>query len=157
MTPFSLVDTARDMASMGRGRPRRTNLCRAVSTAYYAMFHCLAACCANTIVGGAGSDRSNPAWIQTYRALKHGTARDRARNRQYIAKFPPDIRSFADKFVEMQEKRHKADYDPTVNFPKLDVLSDIASVEEAIRRFNQSPIKDRRAFAVFVLLDLRNS
>ena len=136
MTPSNLVSVARDMASTGRGRPRQANLCRAVSTAYYAMFHCLAASCANTIVGGAGSDRSYPAWLQTYRALEHGTARSRFRNRRYIVKFPPEIRSFADKFLEMQEKRHKADYDPSVNFPRLDVLSDIAAVEKAIAEFN---------------------
>ena len=155
MTPSNLVAAARDLASVGRGRPRQANLCRAVSTAYYAMFHCLAASCANTIVGGAGSDRSYPAWLQTYRALEHGTARSRFRNRSYIVKFPPEIRSFADKFLEMQEKRHKADYDPSVNFPRLDVLSDIAAVEKAIAEFNQAPIKERRALAVFVLLNLR--
>ena len=155
MTPSSLVAAARDMASMGRGRPRQANLCRAVSTAYYAMFHCMAACCANTIVGGIGADRSYPAWLQTYRALEHGTARSRFGNRTYILKFPPEIRSFADKFLEMQEKRHKADYDPTVTFPRLDVLSDIGAVERAISDFNQAPIKDRRALAVFVLLNLR--
>ena len=155
MTPSNLVAAARDLASVGRGRPRQANLCRAVSTAYYAMFHCLAASCANTIVGGAGSDRSYPTWLQTYRALEHGTARSRFRNRSYIVKFPPEIRSFADKFLEMQEKRHKADYDPSINFPRLDVLSDIAAVEKAIDEFNQAPIRERRALAVFVLLNLR--
>ena len=155
MTPSNLVVAARDMASTHRGRPRQASLCRAVSTAYYAMFHCLAACCANTIVGGTGAGRSYPAWLQAYRALEHGTARSRFRNRSYIVKFPPEIRSFADKFLEMQEKRHKADYDPTVTFPKLDVLSDIAAVENAIGEFSQASIKDRRALAVFVLLDFR--
>ena len=46
MNPHDLIRMARQLASgdlgSGRGRPRQAELRRAVSTAYYAMFHALA-------------------------------------------------------------------------------------------------------------------
>ena len=130
-------------------------MCRAISTAYYAMFHCLANCCADTLVGGSGSDRSDPAWRQTYRALEHGTIRQRFGRSVIISRFPIEIQDFAKKFVDMQEKRHKADYDPEAAFSKLTVRRDLELVKRRIEMFNQAPLKDRRAFAVYVLLNLR--
>jgi len=52
----------------------------------------------------------------------------------------------------MQIKRHKADYDPEEKFFKSAVLLDLALVRLNIKWFREAPIKDRRAFAVFVLL-----
>ena len=157
MTPSSLIATARELVASGRGRPRQANLCRAVSTAYYAMSHCLAACCADTLVGGVGADRSEPAWRQAYRALEHGTARQRCGRPAIVGRFPTEIRQFASKFVDMQEKRHKADYDPEAAFSRSIVAKDIDETDETIRDFYRVPVKDRRAFAVYVLLSVRNS
>lgn len=58
-------------------------------------------------------------------------------------------------FVEMQDKRHRADYDPDEVFYKSEVLEDIEEVEDVLSRFQQVAVKDRRAFAVYVLLELR--
>ena len=156
MNPYSLLASGRDLVEAGRGRPRQANLCRAVSTAYYSLFHCLASCCADTLVGGSGSDHSEPAWRQTYRALEHGTARQRCSRREVIGRFPNEIQDFAKKFVEMQEKRHRADYDPEAAFSKAVVSQDIDIVELRIKNFQRTPLKDRRAFAVYVLLSIRN-
>jgi hypothetical protein len=111
---LDFIDTARDLVAPRTGRPRETNLRRAVSTIYYALFHCLAACCADTLVGGPSSNRSKPAWRQAYRALQHRQANTRCRH--------SNIRWF-----------------PTV-----------------IRRFRLVSVKDRRAFAVYLLFDIRN-
>lgn len=146
-----------------RGRPLETDLRRAISTAYYALFHCLANCCADTIVGGTGSNRSGTAWNQAYRALDHGLTRRRCVSRSGIARFPPDIQKFADFFVLMQAMRHLADYDPDAKdapiwpLSRSAIIGIINDVEDVIRRFNQAPIADRRAFAVYVLLSVRNS
>ena len=147
---FDLVDAG------GRGRPRQANLRRAVSTAYYAMFHCLAAICADLLVGGEGSERSEPAWRQVYRALEHGPARQRCNRPAMVQKFPAEIQDFAEKFVLMQQKRHQADYGPECVFDKDTVLQDIIAVAEAIAKLRQVPVKDRRAFAVYLLFSLRN-
>ncbi len=157
MKPLDLIDTARHLVEAGTaGRPREANLRRAVSTTYYALFHCIAACCADMLVGGTGARRSQPAWRQAYRALQHGTARNRCERRGMMEKFPREIRDFAELFVLMQEERHRADYDPDTSFYKDYVRVRIVQAAIHIRRFNRAPAKDRRAFAVYVLLNLRN-
>lgn len=154
MQALDFVETARDLTTSSAGRPRQTNLRRAVSTTYYALFHCLAACCADTIVGGAGADRSEQAWRQAYRALQHGPASKRC-GHENIHWFPTEIQDFANVFVDLQKKRHSADYDPDAALSKLEVVQEISEAENVISRFKQAPLKDRRAFAVYVLFDLR--
>ena len=72
MQALDFIETARHLTTSSSGRPRQSDLRRAVSTAYYALFHCLAICCANMLVGGPGASRSEAAWRQAYRALNHG-------------------------------------------------------------------------------------
>ena len=152
----NLITTAMELIGRGRGRPRGSNLRRAVSTAYYALFHCLAANCADTLVGGRSSNRSNPAWRQTYRALEHGVARERCARKE-IDRFPDGIQDFAAAFIKAQAIRHTADYDPLPNprFNKSDVAQDVRAAEYAIRRLRQSSARDKRAFAIYVLLRYR--
>ena len=152
-----LLTAARELAGASGGTPpSQASLRRAVSTAYYALFHCMAENCANMLVGEPGSGQSRPAWRQAYRALQHGTAKQRSRQ-ELIKRFPPDIQEFADWFAEMQGKRETADYDPTGNFEQSAVIADIDSSADVISRFRQVPERDRRAFAVYVLLNLRNT
>lgn len=129
---------------------------RAVSSCYYALFHCLARECANLLIGGEGSNRSPEAWNQVYRSLEHGHAKQSCANKAMIRKFPKGIEDFSNAFVTMQQKRHEADYDPSATFAKSAVESDIGLVEEAIRKFKQVPVKDRRAFCAYVLLKPRS-
>ena len=154
MQALDFIATARDLASSSRGRPRQTNLRRAISTTYYALFHCLAGCCADMLVGGEGANRSKPAWRQAYRALQHRQARDRCRHRN-IRWFPDEVQDLANVFADMQTKRHGADYDPDAAFSKPDVVQGISEAEDTIRRFRRVPVKDRRAFAVYLLFDIR--
>lgn len=127
------------------------DLRRATSSAYYALFHALARQCADLIVGGPGARRSRPAWRQTYRAVEHGAARGACVD-QRITRFPEAIQDFANAFVTMQAKRHKADYDPSARFAKFEVAQDIATARQAILAFHTAPLQDRRAFCVWVLL-----
>lgn len=157
MQALDFVSTARRLAeSAAVGRPPETDLRRAVSTAYYALFHCMAACCANMLVGGVGAARSRPAWRQVYRGLQHRTARRRCEDR-IITRFPVEIQDLANLFIAMQKKRHRADYDPdpSLSFSRPAVMQDINETENAIRRFSRTDRKDRRAFAVHLLLDVR--
>ena len=155
MRALDLIQTSRDLtkATRARGRPRQSNLRRAVSTTYYAIFHCLARSCADTIV--RGTDRSQPAWRQAYRALDHGTVKRRCDHQGTIKRFPQEIHDFANVLVDLQAKRHSADYDPDASFRKSEVLQDIDEAAEVIRCFGEASLKDRRAFAVYVLLNIR--
>ena len=156
MRPLDFIKTARDLAGASRqGRPRETNLRRAVSTTCYALFHCLASCCADAIAGGSPASRDPLAWNQAYRALEHRNARKRCESQRLLARFPPDIRNFAQQFANLQIKRHRADYDPNSRFFKNEVVQDILEVENVIRRFTMTPLKDRRAFVAYVLLPIR--
>ena len=86
------------------------------------------------LVGGAGADRSEQAWRQTYRALQHGPARERCAHGN-IEWFPNEIQDLAYVFVNMQKKRHSADYDPEAAFsnewPRLE-----RSLKRASARFH---------------------
>ena len=58
-------------------------------------------------------------------------------------------------FVKMQNKRHLADYHPGEIFYKSDVVQDMEDAADVLSRFQKTPAKYRRAFAVYVLLELR--
>ena len=55
----------------------------------------------------------------------------------------------------MQHLRHLADYDPLERFTRYTVSQYIDETKAAIAEFEQVDRSDRRAFAVFVLFDLR--
>ena len=69
--------------------------------------------------------------------------------------FPQEIQDFAWIFCMMQRERHEADYDPTKRFYLDDVFWSIRMAEYAIADFLAVDTKDRRAFAVYLLLDSR--
>ena len=152
MKPLDLIEAARDMTESGRGRPTQARLRRAVSTAYYAMFHCLAGCAADLIMGRA----RKPAWHQTYRALEHGKARSACEDRGTLVEFPPEVRNFADMFVALQKARQQADYALDGRYDKLTVLGAIDMAERSIARFEQTDAQHRRAFVAHVLFKRRS-
>ena len=158
MNPQELLRIARQLANGGStsrpGTPSDDELRRAISTAYYALFHSLAASCADTLIGTNPISRKQVLWEQTYRTLEHGRAKERCA-RGMIGIFPQDIQSFAAQFVDMQSQRHDADYKPSAQFSKSEVLRLINESEIRITAFENKSADDRRAFAVYVLFDLR--
>ena len=87
--------------------------------------------------------------------LQHGPARKRCEWQDIVGRFPVEIQNFASEFSIMQKKRHDTDYDPDAAFFKSALLASSSDAEAAIQRFARAPLKDRRAFAVYVRLDLR--
>jgi uncharacterized protein (UPF0332 family) len=150
-----LIATAILLASGSQGKPVQAHLRRAVSTAYYALFHKLALCCADLLIGSSGAKRSKPAWNQVYRSLEHGLAKQACEDKKTMAQFPAEIQDFANMFVAMQIERHDADYDPDKRFFKSAVIFSIAACSVTIDDLATAPIKDRRAFAVWVLFRKR--
>lgn len=154
MQAYDLVDAARRSLPSTPGRPSEAVLRRALSTSYYALFHCLAHTVADLLVGGPQADRSEAAWRQAYRAIDHANVKKCCKNKK-VECFPDGITEFANTFVEMQEKREKADYDPTGEYYKPSVENDIKAVEDAIAAFESASARDRRAFAVYVSMRSR--
>ena len=154
MNPPDLMEAARALTKSDPAPPTQARLRRAVSTAYYAMFHCLASSAADLFIGAV----RNPAWHRTYRAPEHGRARSACRQAQTMPECPVEIRDFAKAFVELQIERQRADYAlDTDAYRKSDVLDYIVSAERAICRFEQADAAARRAFAAQVLFPQRPS
>ena len=150
-----LIDIANLMSKECRlGRPRQTSLNRAVSTAYYAMFHALCRNCADTLVGTAGSNRSIGAWQQTYRSVEHNFAKNQC-TRDEIKRFPSGIQDFAKIFVVTQRLRHLADYDPHYRISRSNTQILIRAEQKAINKLEGTDRKDRLALAVWTVLKKR--
>ena len=153
MEPEHLLQIATDLAEINTRRPRRADLCRAVSTAYYALFRCLARTCADSLAGRSRSVGNRPMWRRVYRALEHGRARTRCENAS--SWFPEEVREFGRMFATQQDRRHFADYDPDYPVRKSDVIADIESVRTAIDRFLATSASVRRDVAIHVLMKVR--
>lgn len=133
----------------------QTELRRAVSCAYYAMFHILALSNANTLVGALPSDQQRWAWQQTYRAADHRPTRNKLSRASLGSRFPIAILDFGEVFAIAQKERHSADYDPHSEFTATDVTDLIDRVENAIIAFNQTPDDIRRDLAIHIITNVR--
>ena len=132
-------------------RPTQSEIRRSISSSYYAVFHALARTCANSLVGKTPSRRPNKAWVEVYRGLNHGVCQKACEQASKV-NFPECIKEFADAFQQLQEHRHKADYDPDTRFGKTDAetLHEFARLSVASLRSASSV--DKRAFAAWVLI-----
>ena len=146
--------TARRLAKASPKKPRQADLRRAISTAYYALFHAIARDAADLIVG-TGQSRAEAAWAHTYRALEHGFAKNACSQMRGLG-FPAALCSCADAFANLQQARHNADYDPIHRITRVEALAAIEQAAQAIRDLMASSRKDRRAFAVQLLLKKRS-
>lgn len=136
-------------------QPTEEALRRAISTAYYAMFHALATSNADCIVGSLHDPTSRHAWDRVYRGLEHGIARIQLQQDQHL--FSPDTRRFGDTFGRLQEVRQRADYDHAQTFDVVLANTWIDRAEEAIRGFMQASIEERTAVAVQSLIRRRRN
>lgn len=149
MISDDLLNVARRLAG---DNPTQTDLRRAISSVYYAVFHAICQSNADTLVGDNPQNRDPLAWRQTYRALEHGYARQRCQHTRRSGRFSLSLTSLADFFVAMQSLRHQADYDPDVVFTQQQVLTAIIEANDRITAFRAAPERERRAFAVYILM-----
>ncbi len=159
MNPPELIAVARALVNgvIAGGAPAsHTELRRAVSCVYYAMFHALAASNANTLVGASPADQQRWAWQQTYRAADHRAARNKLSRASLGSRFPIAIRVFGEVFALAQRRRHTADYDPHSEFYANDVIDLIERVEATINDFNQTTDDIRRDLAIHILTSVRS-
>ena len=155
MDHADLISGARYLIRRSELKPKQADLRRAQSAAYYALFHVLARCGSDSLVGGQGSERSKHAWRQAYRALEHGHAKTQCKQSSVIKKFPSEVEDFANLFVLMQGRRHRADYDPHYRTTRSEVTADLDAVKAVIDQFMTVQPKDKRVFATWVLLKSR--
>jgi hypothetical protein len=149
-----LLALAGRLAKASPSKPRQADLRKAVSTAYYALFHTIAKNSADCLVGTVRAKRPDRAWAQVYRALDHGTAKTACEAARNIG-FPQDIKDCADAFVELQKARHDADYDPHHRITRAEAVQAVEKARQAMAALRRAPLYDRRAFAVQVLMRKR--
>jgi uncharacterized protein (UPF0332 family) len=89
------------LARLDRKRPKQANLRRAVSTAYYALFHFL-------VTAAVSYWRLVRQRTTLARAFEHGKMK-RAANRVSSSSTNADLKAVAAAFVELQQYRHLAD------------------------------------------------
>ena len=138
----------------GGGQASLMDLRRAVSSAYYALFHFVAQSCTDVFLPTSQKSLSR-AKRQAYRSIDHRDVRNACvltKDIKYGS--PHGIREFADAFLLMNKHREQADYDisPGGDFHPKQARYLIDTCELAIEHFASADIDDRRAFAVQVCL-----
>ena len=150
-----LIDAARTLAGVSGaaapGRPRQAMLKRAVSTAYYAMFHSLCESNADALVGASPTGEDVELWTQTYRALDHRPAKDRLASYRRQSSLP-EIRDFASVFGRLQADRLDADYNPRSVFTRQEIAGLIDLAEAVTQAFVNLPARPRRMLATYLLV-----
>ena len=112
LQPIALIDSA-DAAvnNAAPGGPSRETIHRAVSTAYYAVFHAINASNAAVQHGVPADADTAQAWTGAYRRMRHNFA---ARSlEQHLPSLTLDARALANGFIGLKAAREAADYDPT--------------------------------------------
>ena len=99
--------------------------------------------------------RGQPGWVRIYRAVNHRRAQEACRSRE-TRSLPIEIRDFASLFVDRQDKRHRADYDPLAVFYKSDVERLIVETRAVLAGFENADRRERRSFAALVLFRPRS-
>ncbi len=136
-------------------QPLQDSLRRAVSTAYYAMFHALASSNADCLVGTPHDPLTEHVWFRIYRGLNHSAAkRNLLQNRSL---FSLQVQQFADVFAQLQDQRHRSDYDPNTTFTLIQTLDWINLAEAAIESFMQTSADERKMVAIQSLIGRRTN
>jgi uncharacterized protein (UPF0332 family) len=146
MKPDHLLDQAEFLIDRP-GRPRQANLRRAVSAAYYAVFHFMLRAAADLVVGAATRRSSPKIYARAYRAIEHGDLR-RLKNPQSR---DPNITRLSTSAVKLQQDRHEADYDPLHRVSKADAISSVRLARSAITCFEDAPADEKKACLTLLL------
>lgn len=162
INPDHLLDQAQKLiAPLSAGAPRQVDLRRAISAAYYGVFHAVLGAAADEFVGR--TKQSTIQYTLVYRSIDHKSLYDvclQARKQQLPTKymgylpasgFDENIQRFATGVIELQERRHAADYDPSRKFKLSDVLATISSARSAIEKFGKAASDDKLAFLTLQL------
>lgn len=144
--PFAddLLEQARHLANREPKRPKQASLRRAVSAAYYALFHLLTTEMAKNWKRAA--DRAEIARIGEHAKMRSACERQRSRLNEYFKTKPAvdhqqevaeHLRRVTNAFVLMNEHRANADYNNATKWTRTDTLEKIESVEAAFRSWRK--------------------
>jgi len=147
-------------------RPKQASLRRAVSAAYYALFHLLTDASSRFMVSGEADGRAELRQA-IRRSYAHGDMKSAAKSfasgaparvwTQAAGAVGPDIVTVAETFLELQEARHDADYDHVRAWKRREALDLVRRAEEAFTAWKRaSGSRDASTFLVALLAKARN-
>jgi uncharacterized protein (UPF0332 family) len=165
LNPDHLFEQADKLITPQTGRPRQVDIRRAISAAYYAIFHATITAAADQFVGMTNRDESRYGLL--YRSVDHKWLRELCNEvqkstpsssfRPYTPSggFGGDIAAFAAAVVALQVNRHTADYDVMVRMNRSDAVLAIAEARAALGRFDRANQQQRLAFLSLLLFSPR--
>jgi hypothetical protein len=151
-----LLDIASSLALRESGRPKQTSLRRAVSSAYYALFHAISERCAKTLITFAGEGSDWDIYALVYRTLDHATAKRVLQQARDLRGLGSQITRIGEIFTKLQDARITADYDPRpFLLGRADVLELVAQAREASELTSALPRDQARKLAAYLLAKRR--
>ena len=135
--PFAdhLLEQAQLLAKLDKKRPRQASLRRAVSTAYYALFHLLT----TAAVANWKKPRQRAALARAFEHRKMNDACTKTRGKQFPNPNHASVRhlrTIANTFIQLQQYRHTADYDNSKRWTRTEVLAHIELAAAAFDSWN---------------------
>jgi uncharacterized protein (UPF0332 family) len=133
-----LLDLARHLVNLEPANPRQACLRRAVSTAYYALFHLLIS--EATLNWGRPELRPELGRVFGHGKMKSASVEKRSELDAHFKRNPPvspelavfkHLHTVAQTFIQVQHRREEADYDTGKEWTQTDVLTQIDAVGEA--------------------------
>jgi len=134
-----LLDQADHLAVRDPKRPKQANLRRAVSTAYYALFHLLV----SEAVSYWRIERQRAALARSFDHRKMKGACSSCRSP--VA----ELKAVAEAFVILQQSRHLADYDNSKAWTRVDAVTEVTRARGAFAQWER--IKTRAESQDFLL------
>ena len=129
---------------------------RAVSTAYYSVFHSLAKLCADHLLP---VERTTEEYTRVYRALEHGSLKSAFSVKDSPLKRKATLRTIGDLLVRLQSERFKADYLPPIKnvFPRGKAEDLVDQARQAVGLIESLSEEDRNSLAAYLLFKNRQS
>ncbi len=136
-----LLALAIELARREKGKPRQASLRRAISTAYYALFHLLIESATRALLG-TGAEEIEMRGILA-RAFDHGEMAEASKGFKAGslpkilepalkgAALSEDLKVVATALLDLQTERHLADYDTSKRFHRAPTRSLVRSAEDA--------------------------
>jgi uncharacterized protein (UPF0332 family) len=161
INPDHLFEQAASLISPQAGRPRQVDIRRAVSAAYCAIFHAIITAAADQFIGV--TNRGESPYGLAYRSVDHGWLRKLCEEVQKSslsvtfksyapsAGFVANMAAFAAATLDLQQRRHAADYDVMIRMNKSDASVAIATARAALSRLSATSPPERLAFLSLLL------
>jgi uncharacterized protein (UPF0332 family) len=164
--PSELLALARHLSTAtATFTPNDAELRRAVSTAYYALFHNVVAAAAERFMGPGYQNSAGYGII--YRGFEHreiknicealeaSTLKEKYKKALKRTSLSKEIKYFARMFPFIQEQRHGADYDPHVRLFASDVVTLVNATEAAMGAFDRAAADEKADILALMMVGAR--